>query len=152
MKSFNIIITNPAINADIGSVITHVVTILIATPQFTPLNRLDDPTPKMADEETWVVDTGSPIMVAPCNTANAVKSAANPLIGFTLKIFFATVLIIRIPPIIVPKPIVPAQRTCTQNGTSNVDWKPPATKAKTIIPIVFGHHFLHEKMRLTQRR
>jgi hypothetical protein len=52
MKSLMIIITIPAINADIGSVITQVVTILIATPQFTPRIRLDAPTPKM-DEETF---------------------------------------------------------------------------------------------------
>lgn len=60
MKSFIIIITIPAINADIGSVITQVVTILIATPQFTPRIRLDAPTPKIDDEDTCVVDTGSP--------------------------------------------------------------------------------------------
>lgn len=81
MNIFIIIITKPAINADIGSVITQVVTILMATPQFTPRIRFEAPTPNMADEDTCVVDTGSPNVVALCNTRNDVKSAANPLIG-----------------------------------------------------------------------
>lgn len=46
-KKLIIVIMSPAINADIGRVMTHVVTILIATPQFTPRIRLAEPTPKI---------------------------------------------------------------------------------------------------------
>lgn len=76
-----IIIIRPAISAEIGNVITQVVTILIATPQFTPRNRFEAPTPKMEEEDTCVVDTGRPKKVAPCKTTNDDKSAANPLMG-----------------------------------------------------------------------
>ena len=44
----------PAITAEIGKVMTQVITILPATPQFTPRNRLAEPTPKIEHEATWV--------------------------------------------------------------------------------------------------
>lgn len=44
--------------AEIGSVMTHVMSIRLAVPQFTPFTRCDAPTPRIDEEMTWVVLTG----------------------------------------------------------------------------------------------
>ena len=42
----------------IGRVMTHVISIRLAVPQFTPFTRWEAPTPRMEDEMTCVVLTG----------------------------------------------------------------------------------------------
>ena len=44
--------------ADIGIVITHVISIVLPVPHFTPLSRCEAPTPIMEEEMTCVVLTG----------------------------------------------------------------------------------------------
>lgn len=104
--------------AEIGKVINHVMIILWAVSHLTPRIRWAEPTPKMADEITWVVLTGKCKKVAPKITVAAVKSAATPLTGRIFIIFEPTVLIILQPPTEVPNPIAVAQAACTQKGTS----------------------------------
>lgn len=38
--------------AEIGNVITHVMSILCAVPHLTPFNRCDEPTPRIEEEIT----------------------------------------------------------------------------------------------------
>jgi len=83
-----------AITAEIGIVITQVVTILRAMPHFTPFTRCAVPTPIIEDEITCVVDTGKWINVAPKIIEADAKSAATPLTGRIFMILPPTVLII----------------------------------------------------------
>ncbi len=83
---------------------TQVTIMRLAVFQCTPLIRLDEPTPKIDDETTCVVESGK------CNQdavkiVNAdAKSADAPLAGRIFMILPPTVLIIFHPPIAVPSP------------------------------------------------
>lgn len=80
--------------AEIGIVMTHVVTILRAIPHLTPLTRCAVPTPMMDEEITCVVETGKWIKVAPKIIDAEAKSAATPFTGRIFMILPPTVLII----------------------------------------------------------
>ena len=101
----------------------------------------DEPTPMMAEEMTWVVETGAPRAVATKMTAAPEVSAANPCTGWRHRTFRPTVLMIRQPPAAVPSAMAAAHAATTQNGmgkdpptgTTN----PPATRAMVMRPMVF---------------
>jgi hypothetical protein len=95
------------------------------------------PTPIIEDDTTCVVLTGAPNKLAPQIMAEAVKSAAKPLIGSILKIFPPIVRIIFQPPNAVPEAIDIAQRALTQMGTEKLPINPPLTRAMVMIPIDF---------------
>ena len=84
---------------------THATTIFSVTPQRTADKRFADPTPEMAPVMTCVVDTGTPREVARKILAAAAVSAQNPSIGVNRVIFCPIVLMMRQPPLIVPKAI-----------------------------------------------
>jgi hypothetical protein len=66
-----------------GIVRNQAITMLPATPQRTAENRALEPTPMMAEEMTWVVETGIPKWEAVRMFVAAVVSAANPWTGST---------------------------------------------------------------------
>src|SRR5579884_2026329 len=105
-----------------GIVTTHATTIRPAIPQRTADNRLVAPTPRIAEEMTWVVETGIPRRLATSINAAAAVSAAKPLIGRRSTTFSPTVRTIRQPPIAVPSPIEVAEARITHNGTCH--WLP----------------------------
>ncbi len=104
--------------AEIGMVMSQVMTILLAVPQLTSLTCCADPTPMMDDEMTCVVLTGK------CNVVNVKiiaaedRSAAAPLTGRIFMILPLTFLIIFHPPIDVPNAIAVAEEILTQRGIS----------------------------------
>ena len=69
-----------------------------ATPQRTAESRSLDPTPMIALEITWVVETGIPKCEAVRMIVAAVVSAAKPWTGSSLTTFRPIVLMIRQPP------------------------------------------------------
>ncbi len=71
---------NP-IMALIGMVKTHAHMMLRATPHFTTLDPVVDPTPMMDAHITWVVLTGIPRMDAPIIVPALAVSAAKPCTG-----------------------------------------------------------------------
>ena len=91
-----------------------------ATPQRTAESRVLEPTPMMAVEMTWVVDTGAPIWEAVRMIVAAVVSAAKPWTGSSLTTRWPIVLMIRQPPTAVPREIAVAATRMTGSGTSNV--------------------------------
>src|SRR5881398_3064882 len=105
-----------------GIVTTHAVTIRPAIPQRTADNLLVAPTPRIAEEMTWVVETGIPKRLAVSMTAAAAVSAAKPLIGRNSTTFSPTVRTMRQPPMAVPIPIEVAAARITHNGT--LHWLP----------------------------
>src|SRR5208283_1946029 len=102
-----------------GMVNTQAIKILPAMPQRTAETRLEAPTPMMAEEMTWVVETGARRIVAVKITMLPADSAAKPLIGFNLMILCPMVFIIRQPPADVPSAMAAAQATITQVGTTH---------------------------------
>ena len=75
---------NHATSPEAGIVRIQATTMLPATPQRTAENRSLAPTPMIADEMTWVVETGIPKCEAVRMTVAAVVSAANPWMGSSL--------------------------------------------------------------------
>src|SRR4029078_6048843 len=94
--------------AGMGS--TQATTMLPATPQRTAENRSLAPTPMIADEITWGVETGIPSGDAPMMIVAAVFSAAKPCTGSSLTTRWPIVLMIRQPPAAVPSEIALAAR------------------------------------------
>ena len=74
---------------------THAIRMLPATPQRTAENRSLEPTPMIADEITWVVETGMPKCDAPMMIVAAVVSAAKPWTGSSFTTCWPIVLMIR---------------------------------------------------------
>ena len=66
--------------------------------------------------DTWVVETGMPIRLAISMIVAAAVSAANPSIGRSSTTFNPIVLMIRQPPVAVPKPMAVAAERTTQSG------------------------------------
>ena len=95
------------------------------------------PTPMMALEMTWVVETGIPKWAVPRRTVAAVVSAANPWIGSSSTTRWPIVCMIRQPPIAVPSDRAVAEITITQTGTSTVGITPAENRARVMMPIVF---------------
>ena len=107
--------------ADSGMVTHQAITMDRATPQLTALIRLEDPTPMIEPDTTWVVETGKWRKVAVNMVKAEFKSAAKPLIVSILKILVPMVEIIFHPPTAVPQAIDVAQANLTQVGTSIVE-------------------------------
>src|SRR5690625_4297312 len=93
----------------IGMVRIHAHTILFTTPHLMALNRLAVPTPMIAEEMLWVVETGIPRADAPRITDAALVSAAKPWIGCNFTSLWPSVLMMRQPPAAVPAAITSAQ-------------------------------------------
>lgn len=101
-----------------GRVMTQAVTIFCAVPHLTPENLLDEPTPIIAEEITWVVLTGIFSRVATRITQAEVRSEAKPLAGSNFIILVPTVFIIFQPPAEVPRAMATAADSFTQKGIS----------------------------------
>ncbi len=112
-----------------------------ATPQRTPLRPLLVPTPMIALEITWVVDTGIPSDAVPSSTVAAVVSAANPWTGSSSTTRWPMVFITRQPPTAVPRDSAVADTKITQLGTSLVSITPADSSARVMMPIVFWASF-----------
>ena len=104
--------------ADAGMVSTQAQTIWRATPQRTAESRRVAPTPMIAPVIVCVVLMPTPSCVAVKIATAAPVSAAKPPTGCSFVIFEPIVLMIRHPPVSVPKPIAPCAAMTTQNGTS----------------------------------
>ena len=94
----------------------HAHTIRPARPQRTALKRFTLPTPMIAPEMVWVVETGIPAVAEPKRQNAAAVYAQNPPTGLSLVIFMPMVLTMRHPPASVPKPIAACAESTTQNG------------------------------------
>src|SRR6266487_5949909 len=105
-----------------GIVTTHATTMRPAIPQRTADNLLVAPTPRIAEEMTWVVETGIPRRLAVSRMAAAAVSAAKPLIGRNSTTLNPTVRTMRQPPTAVPRPIEVAAARITHSGTPH--WLP----------------------------
>src|SRR5258706_8481071 len=92
---------------------------LPAMPHRTAETRFEAPTPMIAVEMTWVVETGAWRCEAARMTAAPAVSAANPLIGRSLMILWPIVFMMRHPPADVPRAIAVAQATMAQTGTTS---------------------------------
>src|SRR5690554_1810689 len=110
---------------DIGMVRIHAQTILLTTPHLMALNRLAVPTPMIAEEMLWVVETGMPSADAPRITDAALVSAAKPWIGCSLTSLWPRVLMMRQPPAAVPAAITSAQVTLIHRSM------PPSARASS---------------------
>ena len=97
-------------------VINHATTIFLATPQRTAEILWEAPTPIMLDETTWVVETGPPTRAAPRMTAAEEVWAQKACADLKRYILEPMVLIIRHPPLAVPKAMAAAQLAITQKG------------------------------------
>jgi hypothetical protein len=126
-----------AIRAVMGRVRTQAVKISPATPQRTFDNLSAEPTPIMAELTTWVVETGPPRRAAPKITVAEVTWDVKPWMGRMRYIFAPKVLIIRHPPVAVPKDMDAALSAITHQGTTKPRNQPVATRLMLIIPIVF---------------
>src|SRR5438045_9770123 len=100
-----------------GMVTTHATTMCPAIPQRTADKRLVAPTPRIAEEMTWVVETGIPKRLATSMMAAAAVSAAKPLIGRNSTTLSPIVLTMRQHPIDVPRPIEVAAARINHKGT-----------------------------------
>jgi hypothetical protein len=126
-----------------GIVRTHAIIMLRATPHFTVLVPMVDPTPMMDVQITCVVLTGIPATDAPRIVAAPAVSAANPCTGRSLVILYPIVLTMRHPPERVPSAIVVYDATITHRGIGR--WfgstlapkYPMENRRGRIIPIVF---------------
>src|SRR5699024_5374417 len=102
-------------NAEIGNVITQVIIIRCAVFHFTPLIRLEEPTPNIDEDTTCVVESGK------CNDdATKIVKAEDKCVAalFAGRIFIMrppTVSMILLPPTSVPTPIGVAQATLTHS-------------------------------------
>src|SRR5215218_1650392 len=117
------------------------ITMLPATPHRTADSRSLEPTPMIALEMTWVVETGIPKWDAVKMIVAAVVSAAKPWTGSSLTTFWPMVLMIRQPPAAVPREIALAAAMITHSGTTGSARTPPATSASVMMPIVFWASF-----------
>src|SRR5699024_4110696 len=111
---------------------------------LTPLIRLDEPTPRIDEDTTCVVDNGQSNAEA-TNIVNADdKSAAAPFAGGIFMIFPPTVLMIFQPPTAIPHSIAVAQPIFTHNCASVLVpvWIFATISAKVIIPIDFCASFV----------
>ena len=129
-----------------GIVKTQAITIFPTTLHLTLFACNVEPTPIIAVDMTWVVESGIPKCEAIKMIEAADVSAANPWIGFSLIILCPIVLIIFHPPFIVPAAIVKAHTTITNIGISKSPFgalcsTPPERRASVIIPIVFWASF-----------
>src|SRR5436190_2093208 len=88
------------------------------TDHLMALRRREAPTPMMAAEMLWVVDTGMPRWVAARMTVAELASAAKPLMGCSFTILWPRVLMMRQPPTAVPEAMVKAQTTLIQSRIS----------------------------------
>src|SRR5207248_6084835 len=88
-----------------GMVTTQATTMCPAIPQRTADKRLVAPTPRMAEEMTWVVEPGLPKRLATAMMAAAAVSAAKPLIGRNPTTLSPIVLTMRQPSIDLPTPL-----------------------------------------------
>ncbi len=100
------------------------VTICPTIPQRTADNRLDEPTPRIAAEMTWVVLIGAPKNDATAITPADDVSAENPCTASRLKILWPIVLIIFQPPVAVPMAMHRAQASWTQRHSHIGDLMP----------------------------
>src|SRR4030042_4043306 len=105
-----------AMTADAGMVTNQATTILLATPQRTAEILCPAPTPIMLEETTCVVETGPPTKAAPRITAADEVWAQKAWTDLKRYILEPMVLIIRHPPVAVPKAMAVAQLAITQNG------------------------------------
>src|SRR5690606_37545044 len=107
-----------AIRPDIGMVRIQAQTIRCTTLHLIAFRRLAVPTPMIAEEMLWVVETGMPRCEAAMITEAALVSAAKPWIGCSLTSLWPRVLTIRQPPAAVPAAITSAQVTLIQVSIS----------------------------------
>src|SRR5699024_656564 len=94
---------------------THVIIMRCAVFHFTPLIRFEEPTPKIDEDTTCVVDSGKCNDDATKIVSAEDKSAAAPFAGRIFIMLPPTVFIIFQPPTAVPSPIAAAQETFTHN-------------------------------------
>jgi hypothetical protein len=102
-----------------GKVSSQALTILPATPQRTAESLRVAPTPIMAEEMAWVLETGIPMEAAIWITVAAAVSAAKPFIGRKLVIRTPTVWITLQPPIAVPALMDKAESIIIQMGIAS---------------------------------
>src|SRR5690242_1725950 len=93
-------------------------TIRSTTVHLIAFRRRAVPTPIMAAEMLWVVETGTPRLEAAAITVAELASAAKPLMGCSLTILWPRVLMMRQPPTAVPAAMVRAQTTLIQRAIS----------------------------------
>src|SRR5687768_10152193 len=92
--------------------------IFSTTVHLIELKRLATPTPMIAEEMLWVVDTGMPRLEASRITEAALVSAAKPWMGCNLTSLWPSVLMIRQPPAAVPAAMTSAQVSLIQVSMS----------------------------------
>src|SRR5512142_342073 len=97
--------------AQTGMVRIQAQTMRSTTVHLMAFKRRAAPTPMMAAEMLWVVETGMPRWVAARMTVAELVSAAKPLMGWSLTILWPSVLMMRQPPTAVPAAIVRAHTT-----------------------------------------
>ena len=102
--------------AEHGMVSIHAHIMRPATPHFTALSRLSEPTPTIAPVMVWVVLTGTPNADEMNRVAAAPDSAQNPSMGLSLATFCPIVLTIRQPPNIVPAAMAAWHMITTAKG------------------------------------
>src|SRR5207248_728435 len=100
-----------------GSVKSHAVAMLPATPQRTADRRRAAPAPITPPLMTWVVEIGKPKCDTARITAAPPPCAANPWAAFMFLMRVPVVLMILQPPAYVPSPIAAAAEAITQRGT-----------------------------------
>ena len=110
--------------AEAGIVRIHAQMIRAPTSQFTFLHPFESPTPRIAEVMTWVVLIGIPIADAVRITPAEEVSAQKPCTGCSLTKSLPTVLMIRHPPIAVPRAIEAAQARMTHTGMWKVSIDP----------------------------
>ena len=124
-----------------GKVRTQARTISQATPHRTADKRRVAPTPRIDEVIEWVVLTGKPSRDALSMIEAAVVSAANPSIVRSFDILLPTVVITLLPPAAVPRAMVSPEMNITHRGTSNSEMRPPAKRAKVMIPMSSGRRW-----------
>src|SRR3954447_2636326 len=100
-----------------GIVRTHATAMLPATPQRTAETRLAAPAPMIPPEMTCVVERGKPAWEAARITVALAPWAEKPCAGSILMIRLPIVLMMRQPPVYVPRAIADAALMTTQSGT-----------------------------------
>src|SRR5690606_3890580 len=99
------------------------------TPIFSARGFLAKPTPMIAVEMLWVVETGMPKCAARVSTVAELVSAAKPWIGCSLTILWPRVLMMRQPPEAVPAAITRAQVSTIQVAMWVLSLSPGCRKA-----------------------
>ena len=122
-------------------VTTQAIRMLRATPQRTPRAPRLEPTPMIALEMTWVVETGIPKWAVVNRIVAEVVSAAKPWTGSSSATRWPIVCMIRQPPIAVPSDSAVAATTMTQTGTVTSGITPAEKSARVMMPIVFCASF-----------